>query len=222
MKVYECAKGDLFDTMANKYGDEMYFKKECVSVTAYNDRVYITDLTNAMKSGKDCKTWCFVCNSNSALWIGEYIEMATDTNSLPELVEFLREEKELKEIDGLETYCRENKGIRTFSPFAAVKPVKAPKNGKWTVSNVCKAILSGQISKGRIDGIYTDDYAFDAAVDFRRGEMNRESLEELAMHVIECPSGWTAWERKRDNNSIEIAFSCHSFDDRTLYFNLKA
>ena len=91
MKVYECAKGDLFDTMANKYGDEMYFQAENVSVSAYNDRVYITDLENAMKSGKECKTWAFVCDLNSELWIGEYIEMATDADSLSELVAFLRE-----------------------------------------------------------------------------------------------------------------------------------
>ena len=218
MKVYGCAKGDLFDTMANKYGEEMYFQAENVSVSAYNDRVYITDLENAMKSGKECKTWAFVCDLNSELWIGEYIEMATDADSLSELVAFLREGKEVKEVDGLKVYCRESKGIRTFTPFVMVKPIKKPE--KWTLSNVWKGILSGQITEGKIDGIYTDDYAMDAALNFRQGEMSTEGLKEFAKKLIENPSGWSAWSTEEDKDfpgRVKIHVSCHTFDMRTLY-----
>src|SRR5690606_6225857 len=99
--------------------------------------------------------------------------------------------------------------------FVKIKPIKKPE--KWTVAHVWKAILAGQIYKGVKDGYYTDDYAHDAAVNFKTG--SRIHLPSLAKKVIENPSGWRVYVDKEENGITQLSFNCHSFDCNTLYFD---
>ena len=60
-----------------------------------------------------------------------------------------------------------SKPPESFLLSRKIRPIKTPE--KWTLPHVWKAILSGQIYMGQCDGRYTDDYAYDAAVDFKSG-----------------------------------------------------
>jgi len=101
-----------------------------------------------------------------------------------------------------------------FSPFVKVKPIKVPK--KWTLAHVWKAILSGQITHGKINMILTDDYARDAADNFH---IDKEiDLMQFARELVTDPDGWRVYRMGDSEDVIELGLSCYSFDLRTLYF----
>ena len=112
--------------------------------------------------------------------------------------------------NGLEFYRSEVKGIRVFSPFNLdkVKPLKAmPK--KWTLRHVYSALINGQFKDLKCNYVLTDDYAWDAACDYRKGEI--KAPIEFVKGIIENPSGW--WTSYRDG---EVAICCHSFDSNSF------
>ena len=188
-----------------------YFADINAYIHFYRDSAVIIDLTDALKAGKTCKRyyiehkewknegiWCDLVNNDIRTFTELYNRVITGLN-----------------IDTLRVTTTEEKAINTFSPFVKIKPIKKPK--KWTIAHVWKAILAGQIYKGVKDGRYTDDYAYDAAVNFQSGL--RIHLPSLAKKVIENPSGWHVYVDKEENGITQLSFNCYSFDCNTLYFD---
>ena len=106
----------------------------------------------------------------------------------------------------------ENQAIRIWSPFASVKPLPAaPK--KWTVAHVVRALMAGQAVNLKCNGVYSDDYAYDAAVNFHQGPI--KNAVAFARRIMESPSGWWAMER-----GGWISICCHSFDSNEFQFDL--
>jgi hypothetical protein len=115
-----------------------------------------------------------------------------------------------------ELYRSERPAIRVWSPFASVNPLPhAPK--KWTVAHVVRALLAGQFSNLKCDGKYSDDYAYDAAVNFHIGEFGQrpEAAIAFARRILESPSGWWAYDR---DGSGRISICCHHFDSNSFKF----
>lgn len=107
----------------------------------------------------------------------------------------------------------ENQAIRVWSPFAKVKPLpQAPK--KWTIPHVIRALMAGQFTYLKCNGVYTDDYAFDAAVNFQAGKI--KNAVAFARRIMESPSGW--WTSERDGI---VSICCHHFDSNEFKFSLK-
>lgn len=213
MKQYNnSADFSIFDFCTNH--DDLYFSDALVCVHPYSDSLVIIDLANAMQNGKTCTRWLFSSRpwhmDTSRLCLTEYIEMAApECDTLAELVAWLRAGKPLQEADGLTVSFGEQPSNRTFSPFAPVKPVKL--GDRLTAGTIAKAIRAGQIVAGRTDGRYTDDYAFDAATDFGRGEID---VQAFAQDIYENPRGWRFWWH--DDTRREIVAACHTFDYKTL------
>lgn len=118
-----------------------------------------------------------------------------------------------------DVYREDGKGIRTFSAahLDQVKPLTSiPK--KWTVRLAMRAVLTGQVEQWFVDGVYTDDYARDAANNFRRGEL--ENYLSKARKIWESPSGWKVWPE--NEGRTELSFNCHSFDTNTINVDLDA
>jgi hypothetical protein len=119
-------------------------------------------------------------------------------------------------------YAEEAKGIRTFSAahLDQIKPLSSlPK--KWTVRLALRAALSGQVSKWHVDGIYTDDYAFDNAYEYQRGELSQYLAK--ARRIWENPSGWNVRTSYKDGgDKTMISLDCHNFDTNTLHIDLDA
>lgn len=110
----------------------------------------------------------------------------------------------------------ENKAIRVFSPFALerMKPLKeAPK--KWTVTHALRALINGQYKSLHCNGVYTDDYAYDAAVNFRQGEI--ADAVAFASKIIASPEGWWVGNYRGNN---EVSICCHHFDSNSFVFDL--
>lgn len=115
----------------------------------------------------------------------------------------------------LELFRRENMAARVWSPWAKVNPLtEAPK--KWTIPHVTRALLCGQFSGLKCNGVYTDDYAYDAAVNFQQGEIKHATA--FARRILESPSGWWA---SGDNYGV-VSICCHSFDSNQFKFELQA
>lgn len=213
MKQYNnSAAFRIFDFL-NQY-DDLYFSDSLISAHPYRDSLVIVDLANAMQTGKTCARWLFSARpwhmDTSRLCLTEYIEMAApECDTLAELVAWLRAGKPLQEVDGLTVSVGEQPSNRTFSPFAPVKPVKL--GDRLTAATIAKAIRAGQIVAGRTEGRYTDDYAFDAATDFGRGEID---VQAFAQDIYENPRGWRFWWH--DDTRREIVAACHTFDYKTL------
>ena len=68
-----------------------------------------------------------------------------------------------------------------------------------------RALINGQFESLRKNYYLTDDYAWDAAVNFQEGEI--ADVINFVEKIVEDPSGWRAY---RDGGTVSI--SCHSFD----------
>lgn len=118
-------------------------------------------------------------------------------------------------------YTEEAKGVRTFSAMHLdqITPLSSiPK--KWTVRRAMRAILAGQVQEWFVDGIYTDDYARDAAYNFQRGEL--EEYLGKARRIWENPSGWKVWVSHKAEDRRKLSFNCHGFDTNTVTVDLDA
>lgn len=107
-------------------------------------------------------------------------------------------------------------GMRVFSPFAKarLKPLKALPPG-WNLTHVRRALANGQFAKFCCNGVYTDDYAYDAAVNFQKGEI--EGVDEFLQKLVEHPSGW--WT-SLDKATKHVNICCHHFDSNSFFLSL--
>lgn len=189
-----------------------FFADICAHVHFFYGQVHITDLRDALTSGKECKRITIDFRSNNEMPMCKIFNAGAHTFKDVYNRYFVG-----TETDGAERYEHKEKAIETFTPFKRIPSIKTP--DKWTLAHVWKAILSGQIYAGKVDGHYTDDYAYDAAENFGRG---REiDLIHFAERLIDGKSGWRVHPGTPDNGIIPLSVCCHSFDCNTLYYDEK-
>ena len=190
--------------------DEGYFQDINAYIEVRVQRIVIIDLTDALLPGKACKKIVFQPKDEYSPYV---MHAGLDTFRAVYDTFFVRGEK--PEMD-CHIWQSDLKSTRVFSPFRKIKPIQAPE--KWTLPHVWKAILSGQIYMGQCDGRYTDDYAYDAAVDFRSGmELH---LPSFAKELIEEPSGWHVYpSNKGKDGLVQLSVNCHSFNMNTLHYD---
>ncbi|QPR75140.1 hypothetical protein I6G80_24335 (plasmid) [Bacillus licheniformis] len=145
----------------------VYVESEQLAVTLYENALIVRTLDNALKRGKTVikhtayfqkgsfdgreimNEYMFFLKINFA----ELIERAV-ANDLPDI-----DDGSVKNLHD------EEKAVRVFSPFA--KPKKVNPHSKWTMTRSLKRSV-GQITQGVQNMALTDDYAYDAAVNFRK------------------------------------------------------
>ncbi len=188
-----------------------YYADVNCKVHFYYDSIQIIDLSNAMKTGKECAKRTFVAEAN-------YTNFGDMQNDLQDKgIETLSDLLKATEIQGYSLHESSHKGVHIFSPFVDNKPIKEPQ--KWTASHLAKAILSGQVFYGEIEGQYSDDYAGDAQRDFGRGKPVH--LEEVARSLIEGgKSGLHITHQVNADGMTEISLSNYSFDYKKFLFDV--
>ena len=181
----------------NAHG-EIYVRAENIMVWRRADSIRVTDLTHALATGKECRevsirNWQDSCGAINHVQ-GRYLE---------QLDEHTADSKD----GSLEIYASTEPGRRTFSPFALdrIKPLKALP-AKWTIPHVIRALINGQYEELKCNGVYTDDYAYDAAVNYRMGTIS--NALEFCRGIIKNPGGW--WAMAQDGGRVSIC--CSSFD----------
>jgi hypothetical protein len=211
MTMYEVLESCVNRDLLNNY-NERYVKNLNIRLKVYDDSMYITDLTNALKTGKTCTRYIIrmdELSSNSFAY--DFVNWLDDW-SFEEFIKALKTNGSFRTVHVSKT---EIKGINVFSPFVSLKPIKQPR--KWTLTHIWKAILSGQIKKAYKTMHLTDDYAFDAANNFGKGKI---SAMELAKDLIESPSGWWVSDGEEKDGCIPIGVHCHHYDYNVVYFEV--
>ena len=187
-------------------GSDFYVKELLYHIHVYSNCIEITDLKNALKTGKKCKKYRLSFNDNHAKI--SFVNWLDDVN-LKSFINSLFNGIYENRYIGANLNIREIKGVNVFSPFENIKPIKLPT--KWTISHVWKGILSGQIKKVICTGKYSDDYSFDNATNYGKGEKDKISF---AKELIEEAGGWHCYY-----DGINVCVNCHSFDNNILIFN---
>lgn len=186
-----------------------YFQDINAFVTVGTDRITIVDLTYALIPGKECVR---ITMTPVERYSPTPINAGLDTFRAVYEAFFVRREKPVVECNVHEARL---KSMQVFTPFKKIRPVRQP--SRWTIPHVWKAILSGQIYEGHCSGRYTDDYAYDAAVNFRSGAALH--LPSFAKKLIEDSSGWHVYCDKADGNQVQLSVDCYTFDTNVLQFD---
>jgi hypothetical protein len=195
-----------FEELANIHED-WYFRAENIRLHHYRGygnelSVHVTDLADALKPGREVTEYIFT----GPLW--DVLFFTYDEPVSEVLQKLFR-----REVRNIDYRTRTHQAIRVFSPFVEVKSIKPP--AKWTLAHVWKAILAGQIKRGQTDQRLTDDYAFDAANNYGRGEID---VIAFARRLIEDRSGWWVMVDRETDEYIQLGVNCHHFDSKTLFF----
>lgn len=231
--IIETTPADLFDLLSNNA--VFYIKDLLFSVSlrfsTWDAKLQIQDISSALKRGKTCTVFTIYFKNDA-------VNDSTGLNRmLTHLAGFGKGAEALKAafafylsrnwvtgrfggIDPLsfdektEAHRTDEAAVRVYSPFAEVAPLgELPK--KWTVAHVVRCLWNGQYKELRCRGVYTDDYAYDAAANFQRGPISNGRA--FAKQLIESPSGW--WAHQSGN---EVSICCHSFDSNSFVPVLRA
>lgn len=221
LKIYRSLK-EMSQDNQNTSCFNCYIKDVNVRVQLFANCLYITDLTNAFKRGKECRKTVITYSERTS----EKFLIELDTKYLypnkKDLADLIEEVQNLHVSNlqdvGFDIELREEKSSTVFSPFADIKPIKLPKNGKWTKSHVVKAIITGQIYSGKVDSIYTDDYSYDASVNYHENE--DLDLMEMAEKLTKSNSGWSVRVKEENKGNVLLDVDCCTFNYNTLYFNI--
>jgi hypothetical protein len=216
---------------------EFVVAKEEIGVSRNPNLVALTDLSSAFARGRSCRHYRiktpdhhrqdrppserpegFILEMGSVAEAFAWLESRTDE-------EFAGDEySDFLDYEGAEgtryrIYRETQKGVRTFSALHLdqVTPLSSiPKT--WNVRRAMRAILSGQVQRWHIDGVFTDDYALDNARNFCRGQL--EDYLGKARRIWERPSGWRVYPE--NEASTELSLNCHQFDNNTVTIDLDA
>jgi hypothetical protein len=203
------------DSLQSK--SSVFAKKYNLKLRTYRDQYEITDLTNAHKRAEKCIYYSvdFRYHPNFCA-LANMLRVYPDIKGLWNYLEGLNiAENEQKtiyytfggEVIQLQIYHGSKEAIRCFNPETVLnfyKPLKEiPK--KWNIPSILRALLNGQFEALRCKGVYTDDYAYDNAVNYQEGALNALKFAE---RIIKSPSGWSAWD-----NDGKVSVCCYHFDN---------
>jgi hypothetical protein len=189
-----------------------YIKTLNLRFHRYTSAIELVDLTNAMQKGMTCKRvmvrWDHHNFNDSIFW------NFLNDNYNGDLLAFVKSRiSEADEVIAPNLACemRFQASNRTYSPFTVGSFKKLDKlPTKWTLTHAIKALVNGQYKAFKCDGVYTDDYAFDAACNFQKGEI--KDPNGMIKELVEEPSGW----RSSISGGGLVDVDCYHFDNNSF------
>lgn len=176
----------------------------------------VTDMTDAGRTGKTVPQLRVALGDSWSVNLYEQAILALDAMQL-------HTKKLPPHSGGKLQVCEEEAwwSVRKANRVFPLEPRKVYKRldakpEKWTLPHLIRALVHGQYDDLRCRGVYTDDYAYDAAVNFQEGLID---ANRLAKRIIESPSGW--WVGREDEKG-EMSVCCHHFDNNKVRINLEA
>jgi len=146
-----------------------------------HEQVFITDAENPFKRGSESTILSFDVTDRSSSAMDEIYKFCQE-NGVKTIEELFTKVviAKLKEVPAFEFYTRTKKAV--FNPYALknIKPLaKLP--AKIKKLDVIKILANQQYKVLTRKYKYTDDYAFDAAVGFGKGDVPRSELIKLLL-----------------------------------------
>lgn len=202
----------------------LYFEQENIRFASYRDDIHLTILDNALLAGKECRTYIARAKQGKVIDVINGMEKAAGAYTPQALRDYFetltfaegRYGFEAIELDEkVEILLSVKASNRTYSPFALnrLKPLtKVP--AKWTMTHVRQALANNQFEKLMCSGVYTDDYFYDSAINFRKGAIEAEPMLE---QIVSSPSGWRTYLSK---DQKQVTLNCHHFDNNSFMLKL--
>lgn len=200
-----------------------------------SESMCFVDLTNAYLVGKKCVSFRLHFNINKrdadscSAWYKLLREQCQSTH--PKAVVEWLESLEMSDMGrGLgvcasfivgdvevRIYRDELQANQVFSPFVLerLKPVvEAPT--RWTNVHLRRIVANGQFTQLKQNYYYTDDYAYDAATNFRKGYI-KNPIKSLAEMLGDKLHIYSSVDK---SGKIRLSFGAHSNDGRSLIVDL--
>jgi len=155
--------GEMFED-TYEYREQVYFEDIQAYIDSGNHSVVAIDVADALKPGKVCRRSTLERIDQAAFPAQTLPEILgrTGVKTMADLYRFMMEPGAAAGWDWAADGYRFHKefvpAVRTFSPFVAIHPIKAPK--KWTRTHLWRAIISGQIYRGTPNWEYSEVLKF--------------------------------------------------------------
>ncbi|MBN2545739.1 MAG: hypothetical protein JXB50_08080 [Spirochaetes bacterium] len=192
----------------------IYIKNIDVAYRRYRDSIHITDIHAAMKRGCQCRT--------------VIIMGIIEVSERPDIEEILINPN-LFETEYEKIY-RNFDSKYVFNPFITPKKVNIEKT-KFTLNDLKKMLLNGQIEKAVIKRQTTDDYFDDEECGYNKGVILNK--KELCRDLVQEPAGWRICSSDKgklnfhnltiscdEDNKYYVEIACHYFKYIKLYLSL--
>lgn len=185
---------------------------------AYDDAYTFTEASDALRTGKTCTRYSvyfgydreFNAKYNELMCnlFNELIE-AKNIGTIAELVEALEQVPQIK------FYKSEEKSKDVYNPVNKkfLKPLKElPK--KWTNRHLIRLLANDQFEDLITNYLYTDDYAYDAAVNNHEGR--KVDGDAMLQDVLSISMNRVYANKTHDDGSETINFGAHMNESYSL------
>ncbi len=198
------------------YYEHLYIEDIMVSYKLYHDSIDIIDISSAMKRGLVCRQ--VVISKNSNLGYDErkinFISDIVANNNDYTLEQLLLNPNFIKQTENISFVVRLLSSKDVYSPFWKPAGKVKIKKDKFTLTDIKKMLMNGQIEKCVVQRQTSDDYLDDAEKNFHKGEKidNKKLCEDL----VNSPSGWRVCLGSSQNYFGNYYISKEDLDD--IYF----
>jgi len=176
-------------------------KEDNIKVIVRPDVISIWDLTNVMLRGKVKKLNLYL-NKGIAEHADVEFEYLLQSNSIREIIDNTRHGDTIgaflvNEYDDLKAT---QEGINPFN-FDKVKKANLNKT-KFNKVDIVKIILNDQYNTITCNSIYTDDYQYDNASNFQKGQINDNRLLKLLNDLLDNYN----YSIYKEGNTIKVGY----------------
>ena len=185
--------------------ENIYIQSLNIMLHEYSDGIRVIDLTNALQSGKSCTVYAFTFDDCAGGYDGliRFLDTFPFTGFVANCrAGFYAKNAANLRILGVRYSEHQQKGVKTFSPWAKVKAQNL--TGKINGLKFAKAIAAGQIAKAICTGRYTDDYYYDHITNYAKGKV--KNLLDLAVEVLQDREGLYIHPDRENAHNIVVDF----------------
>lgn len=200
-------------------GYDYFTKDEKFSIKIYRGsgmQISITEIKNAMRVGKTCKTVTLDSWQGGAAAIHNFLVAIEEEHGTIE--KFMDATTERADVDQVTITVVEDKAKSTFSPFAAAKLKRLTKlPNKWTLDALAKVIANGQFSVLKQNFYMGYDEPTDRE-DLRNARLSPlGELKDIVNKDVEV----SRYHEEIDSHEVRVRYRAHSNDSRTCIVNLQ-
>ena len=185
--------------------ESIYIQSLNIMLHEYRDGIRVIDLTNALQSGKSCTVYSFTFDDCAGGYDGliRFLDTFPFTGFVANCrAGFYAKNAANLRILGVRYSEHQQKGVKTFSPWAKVKAQNL--TGKINGLKFAKALAAGQIAKAICTGRYTDDYYYDHITNYAKGKV--KNLLDLAVEVLQDREGLYIHPDRENAHNIVVDF----------------
>ena len=191
---------------------DFVYKNTNYRIHRYYMCIEILDMTNAGKRGKEVSSLSFSYQNESSS--SEIIYLPFENFHKIFVNNSIGEFSLCSDFEKIHISFRKEKSNKYINPDISIYKKLTEKPKKWTILHVVRALLNNQFKNLKCEGVYTDDYAFDASVNYGKGEL--KNVREFCEKIIR--GHWSVYESESTPNEVHV--NHFHFDNNSFVFCL--